>query len=56
LLKANFPDNADDGSINLIARISNTYANFPNIGRKPNKIVTISIEFQDFGEGIDQQI
>jgi hypothetical protein len=36
----------------IIAVYCNTYANFPNIGLKPNKIVTISIGFQRFGEGI----
>ncbi|MEA5618074.1 ATP-binding protein, partial [Cronbergia sp. UHCC 0137] len=30
----------------------NTFANFPNIGLKTNKIVTISIGFQGFGNSI----
>jgi uncharacterized protein YjbI with pentapeptide repeats len=36
----------------ILSTSSNTYANFPNIGPKPNKIVTISIGFQGIGEGI----
>ena len=38
---------------NFADYVGNTFANLQNIGLKANKIVTISIGFQYFGEGID---
>jgi hypothetical protein len=40
-------------SINIAKPHNNTFANLPHTGLKANKIVTIPIGFQDFGEGID---
>ena len=37
---------------NFADYVGNTFANLQNIGLKANKIVTISIGFQDLGEGI----